>query len=78
MIPLTLDLYVVLFVSLGGKEDRCNGVSSGGALSPVVCRICWRFLDRRRCFLLVLELACCFVVSQHRGGGCELVSLGEW
>jgi hypothetical protein len=42
-----------------------------------VCRICWRFLERCRCFLRVLELAlCCFVVSQHRGG-CELVPLAE-
>ena len=76
MIPLTLDLYVALLVPLGGKEDRCNGVSSGGALSPVVCRNFWPFLERCRCFLRVLELARCFVVSQHRGG-CELVPLAE-
>ncbi len=57
MIPVTLDLYVSLLVPLGGKEERCNGVSSRGALSPVVCRICWPFLDRCRCLLRVLELA---------------------
>jgi hypothetical protein len=77
--PVTLDLYVALLVPLGGngKKDRFNGVSSGCALGPVVWRICWRFLERCRCFLRVLELARCFVVSQHRGG-CELVPLAEW
>ncbi len=77
MIPLTLDLYVALLVPLDGKEDLCDGVSSGCALGPVVCRICWRFLERCRCFLRVLKLARGFVVSQHRGG-CELVTLAEW
>ena len=76
VIPLTLDLYVALLVPLGGKDDRCNGVSSGCALGPVVCRISWRFLERCLCFLRVLELARGFVVSQHRGG-CELVPLAE-
>ncbi len=77
MIPVTLDLYVALLVPLGGKEDRCNGVSSGCALGPVVCRICWHFLDRYRCFLRVLEFVGGGVVSQHRGGGCEWVPLAE-
>ncbi len=67
MSPLTLGLYVALLVSLGWKEDRCNGVSSGCALGPVVWQICWRFLERWRCFLRVLELARGFVVSQRRG-----------
>ena len=37
--PVTLDLYVALLVPLG----------------PVVWRICWRFLERCRCFLRVLD-----------------------
>ena len=77
LIPLTLSLYVASLVPLGGKEGLCDDVSSVWALSPVVCRICWRFLERCRCFLRVLELARGFVVSQRRGG-CELVPLAEW
>jgi hypothetical protein len=77
VVPLTLCLYVASLVPLGGKEDLCDGVSSVCALGPVVCRICWRFLERCLCFLRVLELARGFVVSQHRGG-CELVPLAEW
>ena len=77
MVPLTLCLYVASLVPLGGKEDLCDGVSSVCALGPVVYRICWRFLERCRCFLRVLELARGFVGPQHRGG-CELVPLAEW
>jgi hypothetical protein len=77
VVPLTLFLYVASVVPLGGKEDLCDGVSSVCALGPVVCRICWRFLERCRCFLRVLELARGFVVSQQRGC-CELVPLAEW
>jgi hypothetical protein len=58
--PVTLDLYVALLMPLG----------------PVGWRICWRCLERCRCFLRVLEWARGFVVSQHRGG-CELVPLAE-
>ncbi len=55
-------------VPLGGKDDLCDGLSSMCALGSVVCRICWRFLERCRCFLRVLLSARGFVVSQHRGG----------
>ncbi len=69
VVHLTLCLYVASLVPLGGKEGLCDDVSSVWALSPVVCRICWRFLERCLCVLRVLGLACGFVVSQHLGGG---------
>ncbi len=68
MVPLTLCLYVVSLVPLGGKEDLCDGVSSVCALGPVGCRICWRFLERRRVVLRVSVWVRGFVLSQHRGG----------
>jgi hypothetical protein len=63
VVPLTWCLYVASMVPLGGEMDLCDERSSVCALGPVVCRICWCFLGRRRCFLRVLVLArdwfCC-------------------